>query len=269
MPFTRNMFCIYRMSPPIICAGFMAFFITSEEISFSSLAILNIFTCLFILLVIWAIIPFKRQKTSDYIENSSKSTTGELAGAIIHELNQPICIIHGYLEILQMNIPPADKDNHAAIKESLEATEKLSEILENVRKFALYKGKSDKEFDVARAVENSFSFLDAQLSVHCIHREIEKNDSDQVITKGDEHYLTVAFLNLIFDVRDNLLASSPPDKTMRIYIEREPAKAVISIRGTANIDGHRFKTADQIVSTLLKGTLKADSKEIVIKLPIA
>lgn len=65
----------------------------------------------------------------------------EMAGAICHELNQPLMAISGYSELLLMDIPE-NKSQHTNLRKIKEQVDRLGEITRKLMKITKYKTKS-------------------------------------------------------------------------------------------------------------------------------
>ncbi|MCP4366763.1 MAG: transcriptional regulatory, partial [Deltaproteobacteria bacterium] len=88
------------------------------------------------------------------VEEEKVSSALEMAGAICHELNQPMQVVSGYSELLMMDM---EKDNLAYpyIKMVKEQTEKMGYITRKLMSITRYEtkdyGKDGKIIDIDKA----------------------------------------------------------------------------------------------------------------------
>ncbi len=134
------------------------------------------------------------------IQSGKMAAMGQLAAGISHELNQPLTGIKGFAQAIMMDL---DEDN--PIKEDLRKIEKQSErmdqIIRNIRSFAQRAKFKLEAIDVNRPIEDSLGLLGEQLRLHNIKLEARLAPGLPKI-EGDINQLQQVFLNFITNARD-------------------------------------------------------------------
>ena len=75
------------------------------------------------------------------IEQEKLNSVLEMAGAVCHELNQPLQVIMGYAEMLQQNLPP-DSPQQLRVEKIAAQAEKLGNITQKLADITRYETKS-------------------------------------------------------------------------------------------------------------------------------
>lgn len=79
----------------------------------------------------------------------------EMAGAVCHELNQPLQVVYGYSDLLLMSMPEdhPDHDSLVKIREQTERIKKITEKLMTITKYETKKYLKGRIIDIDRASE--------------------------------------------------------------------------------------------------------------------
>ena len=147
----------------------------------------------------------KLKETQSMLIQAGKLTAmGELATGIAHELNQPLTAIRGYAQlILEVCPPSAPYLNQLKLIE--EQTDRIMQIVNNIRTFARTSKLSLETIDIHKPIEDALMLLAAQLSKQKIQVIREYGKSLPKIM-GDSNQLQQVFINLITNARDALMS---------------------------------------------------------------
>ena len=139
----------------------------------------------------------------DYIIRAEKmATVAEVAAGVAHEINNPLFIIHNYVELLK------DKELDADAKEKLRKIEKelgrIVEITGSLLSFSKVKELPESRTDLVEVIEEAVLLLQHNLSKKNVRLEKELC-AGRVEIVGDENRLKQLFLNLLINSIDAVL----------------------------------------------------------------
>ncbi len=154
-----------------------------ESILYRSLILAGIFLLLAIPLI-WAFNDIRvtqgvqlQEKQKQLAHAGRLTAMGEMAAGIAHEINQPLCVIRGYLELLRSvlkdNSDLKEKKLENAFDISIASVEKASNIINHMRKFARVKNQEPKPIDMTVPLESALLFFHEQIRLHNI--DLKKN----------------------------------------------------------------------------------------------
>jgi PAS domain S-box-containing protein len=150
------------------------------------------------------------QETQQQLIQSAKmAAMGQLAAGISHELNQPLTGIKGFAQAVLMDL---DKNSplREDIQKIIEQSDRIDNIIKNVRLFAHKSDFRIKEININEPIEDSLMLLNEQLRVHNIR--VNKSLSQELPkTEGDPNQLQQAFLNIITNAKDAIDSLNKPD----------------------------------------------------------
>ena len=168
----------------------------------------------------------KRKKVTPELADTAKKVTGELTSAFIHEINQPLCVMHGYMEILKSMMPENDP-NRTSVDEALAASARLSQILRDMRDFANMKFTDETTFDAETKTSYALDFIRSQFSAHGIGVELKKYGETFTVS-GSGKIFSLAVFNVLFAVRNML--DSDKNTPKKLTVEIENCDSTVSVR---------------------------------------
>ncbi len=169
-------------------------------------------------------------KTKQLVESQKLASLGEVAGGIAHEINNPLSIVKGRVNILENEISKIDSgrfiDHFTSVYKSINRIEK---IVRSVRHFAGGGQDVEKTIETVQdIVESALQFIESKLSknidlvVDITHPEIlvdiNMTDISQVLA------------NLISNAVDALDDSQQKTKTIRIFTEEVNNEVYIAVQ---------------------------------------
>ena len=146
------------------------------------------------------------KRTNELIQSEKMAVIGQLVAGVAHELNNPLAIITGYIDILSSNpdMPPKFVQK---LKKVQQATFRSAKIVNNLLRFSR-KGTIEKEnVDINLILNVAVELYEYQFRSLNIN-VIKKLDPDLPTTVGDSQQLQQVFLNLLSNASDALAEQS-------------------------------------------------------------
>jgi signal transduction histidine kinase len=116
---------------------------------------------------------------NDFLQASKMASLGEMAAGMAHEINNPLTIINGRLQILQAT--NKEPKVLAEIEKMLSNTEKISQIISGLRKFS---GKSEKatfEFvSIHKVINHALSLCQALIKQNDVEIKLDLPEDFQI-----------------------------------------------------------------------------------------
>jgi C4-dicarboxylate-specific signal transduction histidine kinase len=113
----------------------------------------------------------KRKEAEMYLTQSSKlSALGEMAGGIAHEINNPLSIIKGYVDLLKRHslrntLSPVILDQY--ITKIDQTVSRISKIVAGMRKFSRESSKDEKvHYSIRKIIEETLDICQEKINNH-------------------------------------------------------------------------------------------------------
>jgi signal transduction histidine kinase len=196
----------------------------------------------------WAV---KRQAESDQAtlaKNSKMATLGEMAGGIAHEINNPLFIIEGYLDILNETVNEKKIDRAQLIS----TVEKLGEVVDRIAKTVkgLRKYSRDASFDEMELLKFRSLFHDTlelckgRFQEAKIQMVVPESAMDIKLT-GRAVELSQVLMNLLNNSYDAIVGQK--EKWISIDVSETAEKVVIAVTDSGSglskeVQKNLFKT---------------------------
>lgn len=111
-------------------------------------------------------------KPAQLIHASRLSSMGEMTAGIAHEINQPLCVLRGYLELLNLELADSkllkEKKLDDAFGISLKCVDKAAQIVKSMRNYARSGTVTRQPIDLKQPIYEAVSLMNAQLLNHNI-----------------------------------------------------------------------------------------------------
>ncbi|WP_338636842.1 GAF domain-containing sensor histidine kinase [Spirobacillus cienkowskii] len=196
-----------------------------------------------------------RLKNARIIENERKLIThaklnslGEMASGIAHEINNPLAIISGKIELITFATKSSNNLNISNLQTDLikisAAIERISKIIKGLQHFAKNSDEDKFEFTpLNNIISNVLDLIYQKFSNKNIHINLKIN-SDQIIYCRQSQ-ISHVFMNLFLNSYDALENSKNKKKLIKIYSERK--ENTIKIYFIDNGNGIPKENVDRIM----------------------
>lgn len=136
------------------------------------------------------------------IQSEKLSAMGEFIAGITHELNNPLCTIVGFSELLK------EQNSDAAFSKDIdliaEAGNRCHKIVQNLLSFARQRPPERKPVKLNEILESTLNFMSYDLRTSNINI-VREYDPDLPVIIADAHQLQQVFLNLINNARQAIM----------------------------------------------------------------
>lgn len=141
-------------------------------------------------------------RTNELVQSEKLASVGRLVAGISHEMNNPLAIIMGFIDLLT-----ASKDMPEQFIPRLgkmhEAATRCTKVVNNLLKFSQKEPIERKNIDINSIIKIALKLFDYQFKIHNI--KLKKNlQKNLPITVGDHQQLQQVFLNLVSNAFDAL-----------------------------------------------------------------
>jgi signal transduction histidine kinase len=185
------------------------------ELNLYPIMMQSVFIALLFLLLayplIWTFTNINRSQSGELMEKKKQlahagrlTSMGEMAAGIAHEINQPLCVIRGYLELLKSvlknNSEIKEKQLENAFDIGITSVEKISKIINHMRTYARVKNKEAEPTRLTEPLESALSFFNEQIKLHNIKLDKEYEDELPLVNIDRQRFEQVA-VNFISNAR--------------------------------------------------------------------
>lgn len=137
-------------------------------------------------------------KTKQELVRAEKlAAIGELAAGVAHEINNPMAIIRGNIELLQMSIP-AEAENREEVDTIYQQVGRVERIVSNLIKFACQEQTHFAGVDINGMLHEILTQVRHQIPLTGI-TSVEQYDSELKSILGDSDQLQQVFTNLVIN----------------------------------------------------------------------
>ncbi len=162
------------------------------------------------------------------VHSHKMAAMGQLGAGLAHELNQPLCAIKGYAQMMISSVPPDDQ-NRELLEEIVTQTNRMNKIINSIRSYARTAGNEYKPMDLNKCIEDAFMLFESQLREKNIKTSFELGEQLPQI-KGDLNQLQQVFMNLISNSMDAMVSSGAQEKQVKVktvFLNEDNAVEVI------------------------------------------
>lgn len=139
------------------------------------------------------------------VQSGKLASIGELVSGVAHELNQPLMVIRGRVQLIRRILGKNEPLNHDELDKQLEPVEKstkrMMNIINHLRTFSRQSRRTLVRLDMNQVVSESFTLISEQLRLHDIE-VMEEYASGLPSIRGDKTQIEQVILNLIANARD-------------------------------------------------------------------
>jgi signal transduction histidine kinase/CheY-like chemotaxis protein len=177
----------------------------------------------------------------EMIQNNKLATIGQLSSTISHEINNPVSIALGYLEVIEEDLADNDDLNkvkqelHSSVFDIREALHRINSIIKNMRNF-VSGGEDRKEYcSLYQIITRSVEMLHGNLDAASIEVEITSSIKD-IIIYANVIKLEQVFVNLLKNSSDALKEKGPEGRKINIDMD-ESGQGLVTVKVSDNGPG--------------------------------
>lgn len=167
------------------------------------------------------------------LQSAKLAALGALCAGMAHEINNPLTIIRGYVEHLELSLKKTGAINHEQAKTYFDkinrGIDRVVDIVKNVKNFARSKRDNFSSLDVQSLINSSLELLAQQLYLKQI--EVKKNFPEQATyVYGDPSQLEQVFINILTNAKDAVEAASQEKRgTIDLIVNSTDENVSISV----------------------------------------
>ena len=164
---------------------------------------------------------------SKNLHNSRLSSLGEMSAGLAHEINNPLMIIAGNLNLLRQSIPETDITTRrlGSVEKSIG---RISDILSGLKKFS--RSNSDNKsmtININGLFSEAIKLIQLKPAAKNTNIQLEVDDVNPLLVKGNECSLEQVFINLLNNSIDAVGCLN--DKWIKVKIGQESNHVKITI----------------------------------------
>lgn len=173
----------------------------------------------------------RKRAEQEMIQQQKLATMGHLVSGITHEIKNPLGIISGYIQMLNMDEQDAEKKK--IYETVLQQIDRSTKIIDNLLGFARRREHEIKDISINNLIESTIRLVEYEMRLENIIfvRDFSK---DLPLIKGDLDQLAQVFLNLINNARDSMNEKQKRIKSGELKIEGWKGEVRITTKKTNN-----------------------------------
>lgn len=149
-----------------------------------------------------------QEKEAHLIQSAKLAAIGTLAAGIAHELNQPLMVVRGTVQVMLQDLPP-----HDACRRDLTGIEaqtgRMMRIINHLTDFSRQSSSERESIDIDTVIQDAFTFLGQQLANHDVAVETSLAGNLPAVN-ANRTQLEQVFLNVLLNARDALNGRNGP-----------------------------------------------------------
>lgn len=160
------------------------------------------------------------------VQSAKLASLGTLSAGVAHELNQPIAIIRGIVQ--QLQVEPGLSEDVLADLELVEGqTSRMTKIVKHLRTFCRAGGAEFVAVDLSRVAQDCSMLVGEQLRTHNIELVFDLSPTPSQVM-ADANEIEQVVLNLITNARDAL--EGRPDARITVQTEVQDPNFILRVR---------------------------------------
>jgi two-component system NtrC family sensor kinase len=158
-----------------------------------------------------------RRTQAGLIRSARLAAVGELARGLAHELNNPLSVIIGLTQFLQLR-PDVDGDLAADLQKINESASRMAVHIRNFAEFARPASEEPHLVDLNHVVEQALNLVQGRFKKQNITVETDLASPPAVVS-GYAHQIRQMVLHLLFNASEAIARAEPPAAGHTIQIE--------------------------------------------------
>ena len=194
----------------------------------------------------------KVRMREETLQSSRLASLGELAAGVAHEINNPMAVIRGNVELLQMSVP-IEADNREEVDTIFQQVGRVERIVSNLLKFARQEQKHVGAVAINRLLHEILSQVGHQVSLAGIAIE-EQFSTELLEITGDSDQLRQVFTNLMVNAVQAMGNGGTLTLATRLLGPKEGVEIAVGDTGTGIAPENREKIFSPFFTTKANGT---------------
>jgi C4-dicarboxylate-specific signal transduction histidine kinase len=173
-----------------------------------------------------------REQRNELARVSRIATVGELAGALAHELNQPLAAILSNAQAAQRFLRRDEPDTEQVrqiITDIIEDDRRAAAVIHQMRRFLKHEEPELKQIVLNRLIWDTLRALQSDLAIHQVTVESELAD-DLPLVCGNLVQLQQVVLNLVLNAVDAMQAVDHEGRILTLATELRDDMVCIAVR---------------------------------------
>lgn len=165
--------------------------------------------------------------------NYKLATIGEMAAGVGHEINNPLTIIKGNIQLINNKLKQDDNVDENIFKRIdviNESTKRITSIVDGLRSFARKDDEKEVIFNLSHEIKNSIDLIFEMYTKQGIN--ISKNIEEGIFLDGNIGKIQQILMNLFSNAKDAMLNSS--EKNLNISLYKKHKVSIIEIKDTGS-----------------------------------
>lgn len=185
-------------------------------------------------------------------ESERLAAVGMLASGVAHEINNPLAIIRGNAELLEM-LADADNPNNEEVEAIIRQTDRIERIVRNLLTFSRSGTKWLSFFSLGNLLDDILNQIGHQIPLE--EYTVARNYRDaEIEVEGDEDQLRQVFTNLIVNGLQAMEGRGMLTVEAAVDMEQQQASVVITDNGPGISPEQREKIFTPFFTTKRDGT---------------
>ncbi len=154
--------------------------------------------------------------------NAKLAAIGELAAGVAHEINNPLTIINGFVNLLGKNLDQKTWDKQRileVVKKIDTSTERIAKIVKGLKNFSRVDKDIISHFDLVETIDETISMLLGIYHKEGVNIVFDFNRVQKVIIQGNRGKIQQVLINLIANAKD--ATSEQEERHIGIRLEKE------------------------------------------------
>ena len=189
---------------------------------------------------------------AELVRAEKLAAIGELAAGVAHEINNPMAIIRGNVELLQMSVP-IEADNREEVDTIFQQVGRVERIVSNLLKFARQEQKHAGSVAINRLLHDVLSQLGHQVPLTGIAVEERFATGLQEIT-GDRDQLRQVFTNLILNAVQAMPDGGRLTVATRLHADADVCEVTVADTGCGIAGENLAQIFNPFFTTKMQGT---------------
>jgi len=155
----------------------------------------------------------QRRLQASLFRSANMAAVGQLASSVAHQINNPLTVIIGNSQIMEMETNP-DSPEYVMVRDIVEAGTHIRKIVQNLLDFSTQDSYEWDETDVAETIADALMLVTHSLRKS--HIRVEKEIALLPTIIASASHLKLLWMNLLLNARDAIATTEQEDGVVKI-----------------------------------------------------